>query len=66
MQRLFRFMPDARLDDVMISIAATAAACGPHFDSYDVFLLQAAGRARMALRRARRTCRWSPVCRSRS
>jgi len=42
----FRFVPDARLDDIMISIAATGGGVGPHFDSYDVFLLQAAGRRR--------------------
>jgi 50S ribosomal protein L16 3-hydroxylase len=45
MQR-FRFVPDARLDDAMISIATTGGGVGPHFDSYDVFLLQAAGRRR--------------------
>jgi 50S ribosomal protein L16 3-hydroxylase len=39
----FRFVPDARLDDVMISIASDGGGVGPHFDSYDVFLLQAAG-----------------------
>ena len=39
----FRFIPDARLDDVMISIASHGGGVGPHFDSYDVFLLQAAG-----------------------
>ena len=42
----FRFLPDARLDDVMISLAAEGGGVGPHFDSYDVFLLQAAGRRR--------------------
>jgi 50S ribosomal protein L16 3-hydroxylase len=42
----FRFVPDARLDDVMISIAGEGGGVGPHFDSYDVFLLQAAGRRR--------------------
>jgi 50S ribosomal protein L16 3-hydroxylase len=42
----FRFVPDARLDDVMISIAGQGGGVGPHFDSYDVFLLQAAGRRR--------------------
>jgi 50S ribosomal protein L16 3-hydroxylase len=42
----FRFCPDARLDDVMISIAGEGGGVGPHFDSYDVFLLQAAGRRR--------------------
>jgi 50S ribosomal protein L16 3-hydroxylase len=40
----FRFVPDARLDDLMISLAGEGGGVGPHFDSYDVFLLQAAGR----------------------
>ena len=39
----FRFVPDARLDDVMISYASEGGGVGPHFDSYDVFLLQAQG-----------------------
>jgi 50S ribosomal protein L16 3-hydroxylase len=39
----FRFVPDARLDDVMISYATDGGGVGPHFDSYDVFLLQAHG-----------------------
>ena len=42
----FRFVPDARLDDVMISYASLGGGVGPHFDSYDVFLLQASGRRR--------------------
>ena len=33
----FRFIPDARLDDVMISYATDQGGVGPHFDSYDVF-----------------------------
>jgi 50S ribosomal protein L16 3-hydroxylase len=44
--QLFRFVPDARLDDLMISYASTGGGVGPHFDSYDVFLLQASGRRR--------------------
>lgn len=40
----FRFVPDARLDDLMISMATQGGGVGPHFDSYDVFLLQAQGR----------------------
>jgi len=40
----FRFVPDARLDDVMISYATDGGGVGPHIDSYDVFLLQAQGR----------------------
>lgn len=39
----FRFVPDARLDDLMISFATDGGGVGPHFDSYDVFLLQAHG-----------------------
>lgn len=42
----FRFIPDARLDDLMISYATDTGGVGPHFDSYDVFLLQAHGRRR--------------------
>jgi len=44
--RRFAFIPYARLDDLMISYAAPGGGVGPHFDSYDVFLLQAAGRRR--------------------
>ena len=40
----FRFIPDARLDDLMISIAGPGGGVGPHFDSYDVFLIQLSGR----------------------
>ncbi|NIC41774.1 cupin domain-containing protein [Aquabacterium sp. A08] len=40
----FRFVPDARLDDLMISWASEGGGVGPHFDSYDVFLLQASGK----------------------
>ncbi|HJV50166.1 MAG TPA: cupin domain-containing protein, partial [Noviherbaspirillum sp.] len=42
----FRFIPDARLDDLMISYATDTGGVGPHFDSYDVFLLQAYGQRR--------------------
>ena len=44
--RQFRFVPDARLDDLMISFATPGGGVGPHFDSYDVFLFQASGRRR--------------------
>ncbi|MES2151761.1 MAG: cupin domain-containing protein [Pseudomonadota bacterium] len=44
--RQFSFVPDARLDDLMISFATDGGGVGPHFDSYDVFLLQAQGRRR--------------------
>jgi 50S ribosomal protein L16 3-hydroxylase len=42
----FRFVPDARLDDLMISYATDGGGVGPHFDSYDVFLLQVQGKRR--------------------
>lgn len=42
----FRFIPDARLDDVMVSYATDRGGVGPHVDSYDVFLLQVQGRRR--------------------
>ena len=42
----FRFVPDARLDDAMFSFATAGGGVGPHFDSYDVFLLQTSGRRR--------------------
>jgi len=42
----FRFVPDARLDDLMISYASDSGGVGPHFDSYDVFLLQVKGNRR--------------------
>jgi 50S ribosomal protein L16 3-hydroxylase len=44
--RRFRFVADARLDDVMCSWASDGGGVGPHVDSYDVFLLQTAGRRR--------------------
>lgn len=47
----FRFVPDARLDDLMISFATAGGGVGPHFDSYDVFLLQAHGRRRWRIGR---------------
>jgi 50S ribosomal protein L16 3-hydroxylase len=47
----FRFVPDARLDDVMVSWASDGGGVGPHVDSYDVFLLQAQGRRRWLIAR---------------
>jgi 50S ribosomal protein L16 3-hydroxylase len=46
LKKQFRFAPDARLDDLMISFATDGGGVGPHFDSYDVFLLQAEGKRR--------------------
>ncbi len=47
----FRFVPDARLDDVMVSFATDGGGVGPHFDSYDVFLLQIHGARRWRIGR---------------
>ena len=47
----FRFVPDARLDDLMMSYATNGGGVGPHVDSYDVFLLQAYGRRRWRISR---------------
>ena len=44
--RRFSFVPQARLDDVMVSYATPGGGVGPHVDSYDVFLLQGSGRRR--------------------
>lgn len=51
--RRFWFIPQARMDDVMVSYAAPGGGVGPHFDSYDVFLVQGAGRRLWRLARAR-------------
>ena len=47
----FRFVPDARLDDLMLSWASPGGGVGPHIDSYDVFLLQVQGRRRWSVGR---------------
>ncbi len=44
--RAFRFLPSWRVDDVMISYAAPGGSVGPHYDNYDVFLLQTQGHRR--------------------
>jgi 50S ribosomal protein L16 3-hydroxylase len=51
--RRFAFIPQARLDDVMASYAAPGGGVGPHSDSYDVFLVQGAGRRLWRLARGR-------------
>ena len=49
----FRFAPDARLDDLMLSWASHGGGVGPHLDSYDVFLLQVQGQRRWRVGRVR-------------
>ncbi len=45
----FRFIPNWRLDDIMVSYAPDKGGVGPHFDYYDVFLLQGEGKRRWRL-----------------
>lgn len=45
----FDFIPQWRIDDIMISVAAEQGSVGPHYDNYDVFLYQAQGRRRWLL-----------------
>jgi len=49
----FSFIPHARVDDVMVSYAPSGGGVGPHFDEYDVFLVQGAGRRRWSISRQR-------------
>ncbi len=52
--RRFAFLPQARLDDVMVSYSAPGGGVGAHYDGYDVFLLQGPGRRMWRLERTRR------------
>lgn len=45
----FNFIPQWRIDDVMISFAANQGSVGPHYDNYDVFLYQAKGQRKWSL-----------------
>ena len=49
----FGFIPRARMDDLMVSYASEGGGVGPHFDSYDVFLLQVQGQRRWRYGRQR-------------
>jgi 50S ribosomal protein L16 3-hydroxylase len=51
--KLFHFIPHARLDDLMVSYAPNGIGVGPHFDSYDVFLLQGYGRRKWEISKQR-------------
>jgi len=52
LMRQFSFIPNWRLDDLMISFAAAGGSVGPHTDQYDVFLLQAEGKRRWQVARS--------------
>jgi 50S ribosomal protein L16 3-hydroxylase len=49
LQERFNFLPNWRLDDVMVSFAPEHGTVGPHADNYDVFLIQGPGRRRWQL-----------------
>ncbi len=49
LQERFAFLPNWRLDDVMVSFAPEHGSVGPHADNYDVFLIQGPGRRRWQL-----------------
>lgn len=51
LQDHFKFLPNWRLDDVMVSYAPEAGTVGPHADNYDVFLLQGYGKRRWQINR---------------
>ncbi len=48
----FRFIPNWRIDDVMVSYASDGGGVGPHFDQYDVFLIQGLGKRRWRIGQA--------------
>ena len=43
---VFRFLPDWRFDDLMVSFATPEGGVGPHIDNYDVFIIQGEGERR--------------------
>ncbi|WDD96673.1 cupin domain-containing protein [Thalassomonas actiniarum] len=42
----FRFIPNWRIDDVMVSFSTPGGGVGPHLDQYDVFIIQGQGKRR--------------------
>ncbi len=52
LRQLVDFLPSWRVDDVMVSYAVDGGSVGPHYDNYDVFLLQGEGRRRWRLGQA--------------
>jgi 50S ribosomal protein L16 3-hydroxylase len=43
LRKLIDFIPQWRVDDIMVSYAVEGGSVGPHYDNYDVFLLQGSG-----------------------
>jgi 50S ribosomal protein L16 3-hydroxylase len=48
----FDFIPQWRLDDIMITFATDQGSVGPHIDQYDVFLIQLTGSRRWTVAKA--------------
>ncbi len=55
LQEQFNFLPNWRLDDVMVSFAPEHGSVGPHADNYDVFIIQGSGRRRWQINRTEPT-----------
>ncbi|MDJ0652871.1 MAG: cupin domain-containing protein [Xanthomonadales bacterium] len=53
----FRFLPAWRIEDIMVSLAGDGGSVGPHWDHYDVFLIQGAGRRRWMIDQSRHPAR---------
>ena len=49
LKEAFNFLPSWRIDDIMVSCASEDGGVGPHFDYYDVFLIQGEGKRRWEL-----------------
>ena len=49
LKQLINFLPGWRFDDIMVSYADTGGGVGPHYDNYDVFLVQGLGKRRWRL-----------------
>jgi 50S ribosomal protein L16 3-hydroxylase len=52
LRQLISFLPQWRIDDVMVSYATAGGGVGPHYDNYDVFLLQGMGQRRWQIGQA--------------
>lgn len=56
----FRFLPQWRVDDVMVSFSCEGGGVGPHLDQYDVFIIQGAGRRRWQVGARQQMTNWQP------
>lgn len=63
LRQCFDFLPNWRVEDIMISYATPGGGVGPHFDYYDVFLIQGSGKRRWQLGQL---CDAATVCENRA